>query len=391
MNRAPRLRVLSLLILLALVGVACAKQDGDGDEVRAFLDETGTEAHRFVYTERTPTGTETVVQGIVEDDFRSKARVAVDGEPVLERVVSDDLVAVRFSEPDELGRYIDKDVVSLVDTETDREGVDVFTALQSKRWVVDPGGAPPLLRSVDDLTENGRDPIFDASELLQRARDLTFLQAGGFVKYRETSVSPTYRADEDPFPAPEEGSGVDRYDLPQPRFPRRAQGLQLSVPGEANFRKFAVYVKDGKVIRVAEDVGLAPSVLDDFETYMIQLINESAPPDVRNGFRAAVDELEGQELGQFLLEGLNTLRDLQGDPRVRFRNATYELLDIGDPSIAVEVPEGDLIEGDLAVLLNLGVKPPVSEDESAEPSAGDGTDTVSDAPGVPTSTPSDRS
>ena len=280
--------------------------------------------------------------------------------------MSDDLVAVRFLQPDALGRYIDKEVVSEVDTATDHDGIDVFTALQSRHWVVDPGGAPPLLASVDDQTENGHDPIFDARELLRKARDLSFIQAGGFVKYNPTSISPVYRADEDPFPAPEQGSGVDRYDLPQARFPKRVEGSQLSVPSEASFRKFSVYVKDGKVIRVAEDVGLAPSVLDDFETYMRQLVAETSR-EIRDAFISTVDGLEGQELGQFLLGALNTIRDLQGDPPIRFRTATYELLDIGDPSIAVEVPTGDLIEGDLAVLLNLGVKPAVADTGSSEP------------------------
>ena len=381
MTRSRVRRLAPLLVVLLLLAGACSKKEGNGKDVRAFLDETGTEPHRFVYTETTPSGVETVVQGIVEDDFRSRARVAVDGDPVLEQVVSDDLVAVRFLQPDALGRYIDKEVVSDVDTATDHDGIDVFTALQSRHWVVDPGGAPPLLASVDDQTENGRDPIFDARELLRKARDLSFIQAGGFVKYNPTSISPIYRADEDPFPAPEQGSGVDRYDLPQVRFPKRVEGSQLSVPTEANFRKFSVYVKDGKVIRVAEDVGLAPSVLDDFETYMRQLVAETSR-EIRDAFISTVDGLEGQELGQFLLGALNTIRDLQGDPPIRFRTATYELLDIGDPSISVEVPTGDLIEGDLAVLVNLGVKPKLAETESSGTDSS-GTDaTATDATGT---------
>lgn len=365
----------ALAVGLLLLATACAKQEGDGAEVRALLDDTLVQPHRFVYVETTPAGQETRVQGVVEDDFRSEARLDVDGRPVLERVVSDDVVAVRFLRPDALGRYIDKDVVSDVDTASDLEGVDVFEALQSRQWVADPGGAPPLLRSVDDVTESGIDPFSDAGQMLVRARDLTFIEAGGFVEYNPNSVSPTYRADEDPFPQPEDGADITRYDLPQPEFPREVGGGARTVPGDAFFRKFSVYVRDGVVVRVAEAVGLTPSVLDDFETYMRLLITDGAPPEVREAFLTTVDRLEGDELGQFLLEALNTVRDLQGDPPVRFRTATYELLDIGDRTLRVQLPEEDPIEADLAVLVNLGVKPAVEPGSPAGTGdAEDGTD-----------------
>ena len=379
----------AFLVVAALVLGACAKEDGDSEEVREFIDATLLEPHRFVFSEQTPSGLQTTVQGIVEDDFRYKARLAIDGDPVLDRVVSDDTAAVRFLQPEVLGRYLDKEVISEVDTETDREGVDVITALQSKRWVVDPGGAPPLLRAKEAETDNGVDPIFDAQEMMSRARELTLLTNTGFVEYSENSIAPTYRTDEDPFPRPEEGSGVTRYDLPQAEFAKSVDSGQVVLPSEAQFRKFSVYVKDGQVVRISESIGVSASVLDDFESYMVQLINETAPPEIAEGFRTNVESLEGQEKADFLLESVNTLRELRGDPIVRFRISTYELLDIGDPTLGVDVPSGDTIEGDLAVLVNLGVKPLIEE------GAGTGTGDDDAAPaddgsgGVPATTPPD--
>ena len=369
MNRRLTLRgtvVSATIAVLVLTG--CAREDGESEEVRELIDDTLVEPHRFVYTEEIPSGLRTVVQGIVEDDFRYKARLTIGGDPVLDRVVSDDLAAVRFYDPELVGRYLDKEVITEVETETDREGVDVIQALQSRRWVIDPGGAPPILQAEEAESENGVDPIFDARELVTRAREFTLLADAGFVKYSENSISPTYRTDEDPFPRPEEGSGVTRYDLPQAEFPKSTESGQVVLPAEGQFRKFSVYVEDGKVIRIAESIGVSSSVLGDFESYMVQLINETAPPEIAEGFRANVDRLQGQEKADFLLESANTLRELRGDPIIRFRTATYELLDIGDASLDVDAPGGDVIAGDLAVLVNLGVKPLV---EDVDGGAGD--------------------
>lgn len=371
-RRPSRLfRLMSALALLAVIGAACAKKDSDSEEVRVLLDETLLEAHRFLYTETTPDGTVTTVQGIVEDDFRYQARMLRDGDPILDRVVSDDTVAVRFIEPKTLAQFVDKDMSGLVETDTDLEGVTVFDALQARRWVVDQGGAPPQLVSVDAASDPGVDPVFDALRQIDRARQATLATAVGFVEYSEDSIGLVYRADEDPFPIPESGSGVKRFDLVQPPFPSASEAENGRLPGEGVFRKMVVYVKDGRVIRVMEDIGLTPSRLDDFRDYMLRLVATGAPENVRAGFEATVESTQGAALGQFLLDGLNTFRELQGDPPVRFRTTSYELLDIGDDSLTVDLPTDDVIAGDLAVLINLGVKP-----------AGEG----DDAPSTPTAT-----
>ena len=367
MNRRRRLlQVVSVLALSALVGTACAKDDSDSEEVRAVLDDTLLEAHRFVYTETTPDGVLTTVQGIVEDDFRYQARLIRDGDPIVDRIVSDDTVVVRFLEPDTLSQFIDKDMKGLVETDTDLEGVTVFDALQARRWVIDPGGAPPQLVSIDAASDPGVDPIFDALRQVDRARTATLATDVGFVEYSEDSIALTYRADEDPFPVPEEGSGVTRFDLVQPPFPDGSDAENAQLPGEAIFRKMVVYVKGGRVIRVMEDIGLTPSRLDDFRDYMLRLVATNAPDSVRDGFESTVESTTGQALGQFLLDGLNTFRDLQGEPPIRFRTTSYELLDIGDLSLRVKLPTAETITGDLAVLVNLGVKTEAADDGTAE-------------------------
>ena len=365
MSRHRRLvRLVAALSLVALLAAGCAKKESDSEEVRTLLDETLLEAHRFVYTETTPDGTVTTVQGIVEDDFRYQARMLRDGDPVLDRVVFDDSVAVRFIEPETLAQFVDKDMSGVVETDTDIEGVTVFEALQARRWVVDPGGAPPQLVSVDSASDAGVDPVFDALRQIDRARSATLESNVGFAEYSEDSIALTYRADEDPFPVPESGSGVTRFDLVQPEFPSAAEAENARLPGENVFRKMVVYVKDGRVIRVMEDIGLTPSRLDDFRDYMLRLVATGAPENVRAGFESTVATTEGAALGQFLLEGLNTFRELQGDPPVRFRTTSYELLDIGDSDLEVTLPSADVITGDLAVLVNLGIKPAGEGDDS---------------------------
>lgn len=370
MSRLRRVRSARGLVLIvalaALIAPACSKNKGDSEEVRKYLDDTNLLSHRFVYTETAPGGTTTVVQGLIEDDFRYKARLIIGDAPVLDRVVSDDIAAVRFLAPQYLARFVDKKVAPEIDTETNLDGIDVYAALQSGRWVIDHGGAPPQLRKVDELGDSGEDPVFDALEMLGVARNLTLL-GWDYIKYSKDSISPTFRTDEDPFPVPEEGSGVDRFDMPSFWFPEFGGDTgEVVLPDEGQFRKVAVYVKDGRVIRVMIDVGLSPSLLDNFERYMTQLVNETAPPEVQAGFAAEMKRLEGEAKGLFLLNSLNVFRDLRGDPPVRFRTSSYELLDIGAEDIAVDVPTTDVIEGDLAVLLNLGNKPPVAEDGTEE-------------------------
>ncbi|MFZ6003528.1 MAG: hypothetical protein ACOYXM_06280 [Actinomycetota bacterium] len=377
--KRTRAFAVALAVLLALT--ACGKQEKDSEEVREFIDASDTLARRFVYTEETKERT-IVVQGLVEDDFRYKTKVVQDGSDVLEAVVSDDSVAVRFLDPELIGAWMDEEVASEVDQATDLEGIGVLDALRARRWVLDAGGAPPVARSAEQLETQGDDPLLDALTALSYVRDIAEAKdLTPMIKYNPEAISPTYRADEDPFPVPEEGSGVERYDVYQPKLPSAAQatsGSQAVLPSALNFRKLAVYVKDGRVIQVSEHIGLTPRLLDDLGSYMLQLIDTTAPENIRRDFRARVDRLRGEELGEFLLQGLNAIIEIAGDEPIRFRSMTLELRDLGADDIDVELP-GETIRGSLAVLKNLGRKPSIDDDAPATgtgPGTGSGTTTT---------------
>ena len=378
-------RVAAAVVVLAMVSTAgCSKKDNDSEKVRGFIDATDHLARRYVYTETTGERT-VVVQGIVEDDFRYKTKVLQDGADVLEAVVSDDSVAVRFLDPAKLAEWVDTAVSSEVDQATDLRGISVFDALRARRWVLDEGGAPPVVVNAVERQTQGVDPLLDARTVfgyvrqLAEAKDLTPM-----IKYSAEAISPTYRADEDPFPAPEKGSGVDRYDLRQPGLPSAAEavsGAQAVFPVALNFRKMAVYVKDGKVIRVSEVIGLTPRTLEDFRSYMLQLIDSTAPKEIRADFRAEVARRQGSDLGDFLLQGLNAILDLAGNDPIRFRSMTFEVRDPGAPDLRVELP-GNTIKGSLAVLNNLGRKPAVDRDAADADGNSTATTTTTTAPAV---------
>lgn len=376
-----------VVVVVALVSASgCSKKDNDSEKVRGFIDATDHLARRYVYTETTDERT-VVVQGIIEDDFRYKTKVIQDGADVLEAVVSDDSVAVRFLDPEKLAAWVDTAVASQVDQATDLRGIGVFDALRARRWVLDEAGAPPVVVNAVQRETQGVDPLLDARTLfgyvrqLAEAKDLTPM-----IKYSAEAISPTYRADEDPFPAPEKGSGVERYDLAQPKLPSAAEavsGAQAVFPRALNFRKMAVYVKGGRIIRVSEEIGLTPRTLDDFRSYMLQLIDSTAPKAIRADFRAEVGRRQGSDLGAFLLQGLNAILDLAGDDPIRFRSMSFEVRDAGAKDLRVELP-GDTIKGSLAVLKNLGRKPAVDEDAPTDGSDGNtATTTTAAAPAAP--------
>lgn len=364
-------KIAASIVVLGLVTAGCSKQEKDSEEVRSFIDATDTLARRFVYTEKTSDRT-VVVQGLVEDDFRYKTKVIQDGADVLEAVVSDDSVAVRFLDPSRIDDWTDELVAPEVDQATDLTGIGVFDALRARRWVLDQGGAPAVVIGAEKLEKQGDDPLLDALTTLGYARDIAQAKdLTPMVKYNPEAISPTYRADEDPFPAPEEGSGVERYDLFQPKLPSAAQatsGAQAILPSALNFRKMAVYVKDGKVIQISEYIGLTPRLLRDLRSYTLQLIDTTAPENIRRDFRAEVERRQGDELGQFLLQGLNAVLEIAGEDPIRFRSMSLELRDLGAKDIRIDLP-GETIKGSLAVLKNLGRKPVV---EDAAPATGTG-------------------
>jgi hypothetical protein len=302
------MRPLWIAAVLAPALAGCGSADfGDSREVRGFIAATEPVAHRFVYTEETLDDTFTV-EGLVEDDFRYKAQLSIDGEPAYVEVVRDDAIAAR--------------VLS-------RHGEEIFGSLPTPGWVLDSTGAPDLTALND--RDRGADPVLDALEVF-RYIDLVMLRENVIVEFEEEDFD--YRPKEDPFEKPEPGSGVKRYDIRPPSLPKASDvaGGNQAVPHATHFRRAAIYVKDGVIVRVQEIIDVAGRLRDIERNYDIDF------PD-----GATTDEKV-----RISIEAINAVRRGQGLLPIRVRTMTYDLLDIGD-QIAVDLPAG-ATAGDVSAL-----------------------------------------
>ena len=379
MTARPLRRAAAIVaVALVLVTGACGKEGDDSDEVVRAIDRTTPLEHRFVYTVEGRSVGEIAVQGVVEDDFRYKLQLSLNGSPAIEQITSDDAVAVRFLDAGLVDGFTDKAVLDKVDQKTNVAGATVLDALRAQRWVLDEAGAPSAVVNVRDdprgnraAQDQDRDPLFEARTSLAYVRRAA--QGGDFVRYDPESLEPTYRPDEDPFPKPSERSGVIRYDLKIADLPAASSatsGAAPILPSIANFRKMAVYVKDERVIAVREFIGVTDRQLGDLEDYVEAIIDATAPEDVAAGFRQQVSAKRGSpdELSGFLIDGLNTFVLSAGLQPIRFRTMSLEVEDFGAVEDRVTLPDDDAIRGDLALLQNLGRKPVTgAEDQGARP------------------------
>ena len=100
------------VLVVTAFGLTGCKGATDAEKrVREALRNTEKLSNTFLYKETVYDNAgkhETDVRGLVEDDFRYKARVATDGKPVLDEVVSDDALAVRFLDPASMGSLVSK-------------------------------------------------------------------------------------------------------------------------------------------------------------------------------------------------------------------------------------------------------------------------------------------
>jgi hypothetical protein len=377
-GRTGRLaRAVVTLGAVAVLASGCAKNEDDSAEVREIVDATSPNAFRFIY-EVEQDGKAYRVQGLIEDDLRYKVQLSVDGMAAMEQIVVDDAVAVRFLAPGLVESFMDPEADG-VDTSTNIAGATVVDALKAQRWVLDPVGAPSLLLTARDAGERDQegdtsdDPIFDARTVLAYVRSVADRQP--MVRYDPESLEPTYRADEDPFLAPEDGSGVTRFDSfvqPLPSAGQAGGGSGAVFPGYLNMRKMAVYSKGGKVISVREHTQLTPRQVRDLFEYIAVVLEETAPEEVVADFRRTADQLPDDKLPQLLLDGVNAFRDSSGQAPLRFRNMAFEIQDIGDESIRVALPTEDVVQASLAVLRNMGRKPVKADDSSGGSSDGTG-------------------
>jgi hypothetical protein len=325
------------------------------------------------------------VQGLVEDDFRYKARLIQGSQPVLDEVVNDDAIAVRFAQPSKLAAFIDDSQRASADLHTPLAGVSVVDVLEAKRWVLDKAGAPSLTDASRSTVNVDRDPIFDALGAFSYV-ERAMAEAQEVHRWDADDLNPAYRASEDVFPQPSKGSGVVRYDLRRPNLPpvgNLSGSANDAFPQTKHFRKMAIYVKNGRIIRVMERVEVTGKAADDFVGYLKRYLKAAGASDaIKRGFEAQLRGLTEKQRSDFLLTSLNLGLKAAGQAPIAIRTMTLDLRDIGSPAIKASLPT-DTIEGSLAILLNRGKK--------VEAAAASGTPTAPAASSSKSSTPSTTS
>lgn len=228
-----------LLVVTCLLLTACQRVDYPSI-VRNRVTSSGSESRSFTYTTVGKADAYTV-DGRVEDDLRYSMILSHEGRPLMDYVVRDDALSVRLRDP-EFGTRLANTLGDPV----------IDAALRQGRWVTDPAGAPPLIRttagSAGDLTG---DPFQDARDHFRFV--LTALAASRDVRIF-TLDDVEYRSQLDPWEYPDEEEGQVRYDLMRPLLPTSEassglQGAQGSV-GPAQFRKTSVFVQEGSVQRI---------------------------------------------------------------------------------------------------------------------------------------------
>jgi hypothetical protein len=312
--------------VVALPG--CKKEEDRKNEVRRAIDRTVALSRQFAYLDQEGDDRIQVV-GLVEDDFRHKARLTVNGAPIVEEVASDDALAMRFLDPGALATFL-SERATVATTATPAtpapRGIGVLDALRTRRWVLDPEGAPDLKGTAGDARVQGQDPVFDALTAMEYVR--RSVDAAIQVKlYSRDDYAPVWRAREDPFPQPPQESKTKRYDLRAPPLPPPgAGGGNQDVPSLANFRKMVIYVRDGRVVQVLERIDLASKLGE-------VIVNLNLPDDT-TALQAA--------------NAINAVRRGQGADLIRLRNMRLEFSDLGG-DLSVSLP-GDVVNGSLSVI-----------------------------------------
>ena len=354
-----------LIALLSVVGVlaggtACAARNEDKLSLQKIVQESAHAEGVFRYSDRTPTtpferGRLVQVRGLIEDDFRYKARLTVDGEDALDEVVNDDALAVRFVDPEYLPAF------------TSPEGGDanIRAALAARYWVVDPAGAPSIGDAAVADRTIGIDPIVDALSIVDYTLD-AISAAKGVFKWNAERLD--YRPLEDPFPRPARGSGVTRWDIEPADMPR-ADDLSggagnASLARAPVFRRMAIYVKGGKVVQIREQIAAKYDLLNRFRNYLIQMAEQQDDERAVEAVEGQIARVEDQpdQLEAFLHFGLNQILTQAGEEPVRFRTMVYEFSAADD--VQADVPYGpDVKEGSLAFF---GVNSKAQEDAATD-------------------------
>jgi hypothetical protein len=378
-------RIVSLLVIVGVLatGPACAKKNEEKLNLQKLLQQSAHSSGVFRYSDQTPhspfnAGSLVQVRGLVEDDFRYKARLTVDGLDALDEVVNDDALAVRFLDP------------SFVPKFTSRTGGDAATRafLAARYWVLDDAGAPSIGDAAVTDHVIGVDPIVDSLSVVDYTLD-AISAAAAVKKFSPEDID--YRPLEDPFPQPQQGSGVVRWDLVPPNLPRadtqntgQANGANLA--RVQNFRKMAIYVKDHRVIQIREQIGAKFDLLNKFYDYILRLtesVDKKLLPSVKKQLEQA-KAVGNDLLEQVLNLALNQVLAAGGEDPVRFRTMKYEFTDQGS-KVHADLPAGpDVHDGSLAFF---GVNSKVNAQKQANNNGSAPVETTTTVPESTTTVP----
>ncbi len=234
-----RRSTLGFLAVIALVASGCAPPTEDSAELRRFLGTSEREPVVYTYREASEER-EFTAEVSFEDDLRHKLAISSQGRLLMEWIVSDDALALRFVDPefpDRLSGPLGHPAVE--------------QALREGRWVIDPSGAPPPLQVDGGEATAGGNPLVEALEPLRHVRTAI----GEASEVREFNFEDLdYRPSLDPFEYPDETVEEVRYDLWRPMLPKGEDAISGG-QGDVvvgHFRKLSVFVNDGRVDRVCE-------------------------------------------------------------------------------------------------------------------------------------------
>ena len=309
------------------------------DELAATIGNVQQESHRFAL--KLKTGERAFdVTGVVEDDARYSAVVAIDGRPAWEEVASDDTLADRFLDAGALPLFLRS-----AGTGAKASLPDVRGELAAGRWVIDEVGAPDLLavRAVAAGSGQGgtprllgQDPVLDAVTALDYVRRV--LQEQEFRLYNENDLD--YDPSEDTFPVPDEDGPIRRYDSVRPKLPTRAQiqgfGGRPVLPDTASFRRMSIYVDDSdRVVRVLEKVDVRSRLKE---------LSANAGVDLPSGVPA-------DRAAAVIVDSLNKVRLGQGDDPIDVHELDLTLTTEG--ALTVTLPRTGT-KGSLGLLVGRG-------------------------------------
>jgi len=229
------------LVLMASSLAGCSKAAATAKaQLLTAIGNTALLSNHLSYLDAVG-ATQLDVDADIEDGFRYQASLSVDGTAAYQEIARDDALAARLLSP-----------VGLQWVAASPASAEAGP-LASGGWVVDELGAPVLTSA---LPTPGADPILDALSYFSTLE--ASVEAAEVVKFDPNALD--YRPDLDPFPRP--GPGVIRYDLTPGRLPTRATatGPAAEPPGANDLEKLSVYVHDGLVVAVRDQIAVEPFV-----------------------------------------------------------------------------------------------------------------------------------